>query len=278
MAAVLGNASGQGTGLSGRICSPLNAPETELLEAIGVSPEGCRVLLRRPLTVALGRRAYMPGLAAGLLTYAVSYRHGGASLLAAAIAAVAITVSLAVHELGHLLLGRYAKGVTPRMIVLRGSGGISVIEGRYANARAAAIFAAGGPLASALATVALVLAALQLPAPYATALMLPAVLNGLMLAVNLLPVAPMDGYMLFRAAVWAGLGNREEAERRAMNWSRWLLGWAALSSLVVLIRNPPDGLVALFLVGAFALQHHAAASRRPSPLPAQHRFEGDPRP
>lgn len=277
MAAVLGIASWRWGRLSGRLSSPLNATEGALLEAIGISPEKYRVVLRRRLTVAFGRRAYMPGLVAALLTYAISYRHGGASVLAAAIAAAAITGSLAAHELGHLLLGRYAKGVTPRMIVLRASGGMSVIEGRYANARGAAIFAAGGPLASALVTVAFVLTGLQLPAPYATALMLSALLNGLMLVVNLLPVAPMDGYMLFRAAVWAGLGNREEAERRAMNWSRWLLGCAALFSLVVLARNPAEGLVALFLVGSFALQHHAAASRRPSRVTAHRRTERDPR-
>ena len=247
-----------------RISSPLNANETALLEAIGVSPKGYRVLLRRPLTIALGRRAYLPGVAVALLTFAVSYKNGDPSVLAAAIAAVVMTLSLVAHEGGHLLLGRHAKGVTPRMIVLRSTGGVSVIEGRYDTARGAALFAAGGPLATGIFAAALVLAGLQLSAPLRTALLLPAVLNALLLGANLLPLAPMDGYMLFRSAVWAEVGSRAEAERRAMQWSRALLGWAMCCSLVVLDRNPMYGLLALFLVSTFALQHHAAA-RRPVP-------------
>ena len=261
-----------------RISSPLNARETALLEAIGIRPNGYRVLLRRPLTVALGRRAYLPGVVVALLTLAVSYRHGDPSVPAAAIAAVVITLSLAAHEGGHLLLGRHAKGVTPRMIVLRSTGGVSVLEGRYDTARGAALFAAGGPLATAIFTTVLVLGGLQLSGPLRTALLLPAVLNALLLGANLLPLAPMDGYMLFRSAVWAEVGSRAEAERRAMDWSRALLGWAACCSLVVLDRNTGYGLLALFLVGTFALQHHAAASRRPpSALPAHRPPRGLPR-
>jgi Zn-dependent protease len=158
------------------------------------------------------------------------------------------------------------------MIVLRSTGGMSVVEGRYETARGAALFAAGGPLASATVTVALVVAGLQLPAPFGMALILPAFLNALVLGVNLLPLAPMDGYMLFRAAVWAKVGSREEADRCAMGWSRALLGWAAFCSLVVLARNPVYGLLALFLVGTFALQHHAVASSAAhSGLPAHRR-------
>ena len=48
----------------------------------------------------------------------------------------------------------------------------------------------------------------------------PAALNTLVLLVNLLPVAPSDGYALFRSALWAETGSRAEAERRAIAWSR----------------------------------------------------------
>ena len=264
--------------MSHRISTPLNAIESALLEAIGMSAKGCRVLVRRPLTVALGRRAYLPGVVVALLTFAASYRHGGAALLAAVIAALVITVSLAAHEGGHLLLGRYAKGVTPRMIVLRSTGGVAVVEGRYESARGAALFAAGGPLATAIVTGALVVAGLQLPAPFDTAFLVPAVLNAFMLVANLLPLAPMDGYMLFRSALWAEVGNRAEAERRAMNWSRALIGWAVAWALVVLDHNRLYGLLGLFLVATFGLQHHAAASRAaPSRVRADRRAKGAPR-
>jgi Zn-dependent protease len=269
---------GTGLGLTHRISSPLSAAEATLLEAIGMSAKGCRVLVRRPLTVALGRHAYLPGAVVALLTFAISYGHGGAAVLAAAIAALVMTLSLAAHEGGHVLLGRHAEGVTPRMIDLGSTGGVSVVEGRYENARGAALFAAGGPLATAIVTGALVVGGLQLPGPFGAALILSAVLNGLLLGAYLLPVAPTDGYLLVRSAVWAEVGSRAEAERRALGWSRALLGWAVFCSLVVLDRNPIDGLLALFLVGTFALQHHAVASRSgPSGVRAERRSPGLPR-
>jgi Zn-dependent protease len=261
-----------------RLSSPLNARETALLEAIGTTPKGYRVLLRRPLTVALGRGAYLPGLVAGLFTIAVSYRHGEASVLAAAVAAGVMTLSLVAHEGGHLLAGRRAKGVTPRMIILRSTGGVSVIEGRLESARGAALFAAGGPLATAVVTLGLVVGGLELPAPFGAALFLPALLNGLLLVANLLPLAPMDGYLLFRSALWAEVGSRAEAERRALGWSRAVLGWAVFCSLVILGRDPLDGLLCLFLVGTFAVQHHAASHRVPSRVPARRRSSRGPRP
>ena len=124
--------------------------------------------------------------------FALSYRHGlWFGLIAAAVAGVAQMVSLAAHEAGHLLSSRGARGVSPRMLVMRSSGGVAIVEGRFMEPRGAAAFAAGGPIATVVFTIVLVLAAVLVsPSSVSIGLLVAAFLNTLILAVNLLPVAP----------------------------------------------------------------------------------------
>jgi Zn-dependent protease len=244
----------------------MNEKETELVAAAGFGP--ARVLTRRPLTVAVARRSYVPALIGGLFAFAIVIHDGPLdALLAAAIAGAALTLSLFVHECGHLALARRANGVTPRALLMRSTGGVSILEGRYTDARGAALFASGGPLATIAITVAYFVAGLLVPAgPVEIGFFLPAAMNVLLLAINLLPVAPMDGYMLFRAAIWASVGNRAEAERRAMRLSRYVLVCGLELSLLVLYADLQRGMMALVVVATLALQHHAVA-RQHSPIP-----------
>jgi Zn-dependent protease len=242
-----------------RLNGELTGDELALLEAIGM-PGRHRVLLRRPVTIAFARRAWLPGLLASVLAYGLA-GNPGAELASALIAAPLFVAALVAHELGHLALGRFAGGITPRMIVMRPAGGVAVVEGRYEDPRGAALFAIGGPFATALATMLLLLGALLAPAPLRAGLLVPAALNAALLVVNLLPFAPMDGYLLFRSAVWAGLGNRAEAERRAIDWSRAALVWGMFLTLVALERNSRYGLLALVFVATFTLQHHTTVRR-----------------
>jgi Zn-dependent protease len=244
-----------------RLSSPMNATETQFVEAIGMKPS--RVLIRRPLTVAFERHFYLPGLLAATLTFVISSRHGflGAAA-AAAIAGVVFTLSLVAHEFGHLVLGRRARGITPRILLMRSAGGVAIVEGRYADARGAALFAAGGPLATLAVALGLVAGGLMLPVgPFATSLILPAALNLILLAVNLLPVAPTDGYLLIRSAFWASGDSRNDAERRAIRWSRRMLVFGFFISLLMLWGDPQLGMVALAVCASFVVQHRAAARR-----------------
>ncbi|HEY4348168.1 MAG TPA: hypothetical protein VGM80_11310 [Gaiellaceae bacterium] len=244
-----------------RFSTPLNESETALLDSIGLSTSA-RVVLRRRWTVALDRGAYASTLVAGLMTFAASARHGlGFAAISAVIGGLVLSLSLVAHEAGHLLLGRRAKGITPRILLIRSLGGVSIVEGHCEDPRGAALFAAGGPLASLLVSITLLTVGLMLPTQFATALILPGVLTLVLLGMNLLPMAPMDGYLLFRSAVWAELGSRAEAERRAIDWSRAALGWAGFVSLTLCARSSLYGILALFLVGSFMLQHHAVARR-----------------
>jgi Zn-dependent protease len=242
----------------------MNAQETRLVESIGMQPG--RVLTRRPLTIALGRRWYLSGVFCSLLAFAITVRHGlFEAFVTAAVAGLAFTVALAAHECGHLLFARRVRGVTPRILLMRSTGGVSIVEGRYEDARGAALFAAGGPIASLVVSVAYTVAGLLLPAPFSTALVLPAVLNLCLLGMNLLPLAPMDGYMLFRSWLWANLGNREEAERRALVWSLSLLVYGLALSLLLLQEDTITGLASLAVLATFGLQHRLAARRFRSP-------------
>ena len=240
-----------------------------LLEAT-VGLERYRVVARRPLTVAIGPRAYVPGLCSAGIAFVFAYSQGPVDAVATAfLAGLALLVSLAVHEAGHLLFGMGARGIEPRMLVMRSSGGVSIVQGRFADARSAAVFAAGGPLASLLLTIAFLSAGVLIRfGPLRDALLLTAGLNVLFLLVNLLPVAPMDGFALFRSAVWAEVGNRAEAERRALTWSRVVLFSGLTISLLLMTSDRINGVAALCLLATLTAQHHAAV-RRVVPVPAE---------
>jgi Zn-dependent protease len=249
----------------------LTEADIELLEAT-VGLERYRVIARRPLTIAIGPRFYVPGLCSAAIAFAFSYHEGALTAAATAfLAGFALLVSLAVHEAGHLMFGMGARGIQPRMLVMRSSGGVSIVQGRFADARSAAVFAAGGPVASMLLTIAFVAAGLLIPiGPVHDALLLTAALNILLLLVNLLPIAPMDGFALFRSAVWAEVGNRAEAERRAITWSRVVLFSGLSISLILMTSDRITGAAALFLLATLTAQHRAAA-RRVLPAPAEDR-------
>jgi Zn-dependent protease len=240
----------------------LSKNERELLAAtVGIGRY--RVVTRWPFTVAFGPRAWLPGAAGAFMAFVVLDRQGVIpALVGAAIAGVALLLSIAAHEVGHLVASQGVLGVSPRMLLMRSSGGVSIVEGRFAEPRGAARFAAGGPIASLIFTAALVAAGLLVPAGLlGVGLLVPAILNGAMVGVNLLPVAPTDGYALFRSAVWEKVGSRAEAERRAIAWSRVVIAVGLSLSLLVFETNKLYGVLAIVMLISFTAQHHIVARR-----------------
>ncbi len=242
--------------------SSLSAKEQMLL-ADTVGAGEYRVVTRWPLTVAFGPHAWLPAFGGAVCGFAFSYRHGlWFGLTAALVAGGAQMVSLAAHEAGHLLSSRSAHGVRPRMLLMRSSGGVAIIEGRFTEPRGAAAFAAGGPIATIVITIVLALAAVLVsPSSVSIGLLVAAFLNMLILAVNLLPVAPTDGYALFRSAVWAETGSRAEAERRALEWSRVVLASGLLVALLILAADKLFGVLAVVMLITLTAQHHVVARR-----------------
>ena len=245
-----------------RIWARPNAAESEFLATVGVKAH-CHVLTRRPLTVAFARWFWVPALLFSFLVGERWYPFGAYSAFAAAaVCACALLFGPIVHEGGHLLFARKVKGVTPRMLLVRSVGGVAIVEGRYEDARGAALFAAGGLLGTLAYVVALVTLGSLVPGgAFKMALLLPAVVNAGLLVVNLVPVAPSDGYLIFRAGLWAGLGSRADAEQRAIRWSRGILVYCLLGALVVLSLDEKSGLLALLVVATLLASHRVAASR-----------------
>jgi Zn-dependent protease len=240
----------------------LDASEVRLLEAT-VGPGRYRVLTRWPLTIALGPRASAPALFTAVAVFLAALRHGlVTATAAAAIAGVSLAFAVAAHEAGHLILGRHVRGLVPRILLLRMGGGAAIVEGRFSDPRGAALFAAAGPAVS-LALTAVYVAAAAL-APWnavRVGFFVPAIASAVMLGVNLLPVAPTDGYALFRAALWAETGSRPEAELRAIAWSRVILATGIAISLELAATNHFAAFVALASVAMLTIQHHAVVRR-----------------
>ena len=232
--------------------------DARLLEAT-VGAGHYRVLTTRPVTIALGRGAFAPGLIVALMGLGIEARDGLiAATVTAAVAAATLILALAAHEAGHLLFGRHVRGLVPRILLLRGSGGASIVEGRFQDPRGAALFAAGGPAASLALTVAYVVAAAIVPYhPVAVGLALTALLNLALLVLNLLPIAPTDGYALFRSLLWAEIGSRDEAERRAVAWSRAVLAFGIAGALALTATHHLAAFGALVALTALTAQHHA---------------------
>ena len=97
--------------------------------------------------------------------------------------------------------------------------------------------------------------------PFATALLVPAVLATVLALINLLPVAPMDGWLLLRSAEWARHGSRAEAERRALQWSRCLLVYAMLAASLIVFTDRIAGMIATMVCACFVIQHHKLVTR-----------------
>ena len=145
---------------------------------------------------------------------------------------------------------------------MRSSGGVSIVEGRFAEPRGAARFAAGGPIASLIFTAALVAAGLLVPAGVlGVGLLVPAILNGAMLGVNLYS---RRADRRLRALPLRGLGEGGEPGRgrpsRDRLESRRDRCRASLS-LLVFETNKLYGLLAIVMLISFTAQHHIVARR-----------------
>jgi Zn-dependent protease len=232
--------------------------ERELVASIGMSE--APVVWHWPFPLAATRGAGWLAGATFLVTMLAELKHGLLLALAGGVtAALALTGSLVVHEYGHLILAGKARGVTPRLVLLRGFGGVAICEGSYADARGAARFAVGGPLGTLAALVATAGPAFLLGGPIAQVLRFVVLLNALVLAANLLPLAPMDGYMLLRSWLWARAGERAVGERQAMHVSRALLALAGLAAVLVLWQDRYLGVMVAFCIAGFVAQHQLAA-------------------
>jgi Zn-dependent protease len=121
-----------------------------------------------------------------------------------------LVASVAVHELGHVVVVRQL-GLTVNQVTLTAFGGLTEYEGVPPSPSAEGLIASAGPLASALLAAALLAVRLAVGGDDLDGV--PSVLtfgvatNVVITVVNLLPLPTLDGGKL-TASVWKALTNR----------------------------------------------------------------------
>lgn len=227
-------------------------------ESPGAAPSGWRALLSIPLRI---HPSWL--LLAGLLSasFAVIYTRGETPVGAAAavglgvLAALCLLASVIVHELAHAWAA-LRSGLAVSGINLKVFGGRTELAAEPERPGTEFRIAAAGPLAT-LAMGAVFLAAgwpgaTPLPPEAARVALHAALMNGLLLAVNLIPAIPFDGGRLLRAALWATWGKPAAATRAAAATGRSFgLLLVALGILAFLAGGSGAGGPAQFVLGAW---------------------------
>jgi Zn-dependent protease len=167
--------------------------------------------------------------------------------------------SLLLHELGHALVAR-REGIPTREITLWMLGGVAQSDAPFETPGIEARVALAGPAVSAGLGTALVAAGLVAGLPPALAAVLEWLgwTNLLLLAFNLLPVLPLDGGRVLRAALWRVRHSQLRATRDAARVAQVLS--AALIGLGLLGFLSGGGFSALWLafVGVFLMSAGSA--------------------
>ena len=158
--------------------------------------------------------------------FAVLYFRGVPGISAAGAAALGVVTSVLllasvlVHELAHAAAAARS-GLKVSGITLRVFGGATELEGHPRDAAAELRIALAGPFATLVLFVSFLAAGriFAAPAPVLAVTNNLALINGLLLAFNLIPAVPLDGGRILRAVLWA-VWDRPLAATRAVAATR----------------------------------------------------------
>jgi Zn-dependent protease/predicted transcriptional regulator len=175
--------------------------------------------------------------------------------LTGAVIALAFLASVLVHELGHATVAR-RRGLDTGPITLYFFGGSASYEIDPARPSDEAAVALAGPAISLVVAIALGAAGIglqlvdgEVALAIAIVLLLLAVLNLILGAVNLIPAFPLDGGRLVHAAVWGKTGDERRGARATAAAGR-LIGWTLVGSgLVIVLNDDPVNGVMLGIAG-----------------------------
>jgi Zn-dependent protease len=186
---------------------------------------------------------------------------------AAAIGGVGGTISLLVHEFGHVGAARRAVGIRANRVSLIWLGAATRFEGDYASGRDQAKVALGGPTMSVAFALSLTAGFIDLPVPlrFKELLLLLILLNLAIAALNLIPAHPLDGHKVVVGLLWSATGCAKKA-RRIMR--RVGLAWVALelvAAALLLVEKPFLGVTVITLAASFFAQKQLVR-RRPKQL------------
>jgi Zn-dependent protease len=221
--------------------------------------------MQRSVRLTLERSSVVPVLALGAVFGLMGSRAGVEPLVAGSAGALGGSLSLLVHELGHVRAIRRTSSARPFAISLTWLGACTRVAGRYETGWEQARVALAGPAASFTLAVALTAwtAALPLPRSGRVLVLLLAAFNAALGVLNLAPVSPLDGYKLLVGLVWLIRGSEAKARRVV---DRVVAGWAALELVgagVLAIEKPVLGLaVAALAAGMLGQKKLLARVRR----------------
>ncbi|HEX5757716.1 MAG TPA: site-2 protease family protein [Thermoanaerobaculia bacterium] len=177
--------------------------------------------------------------------------------------ALGLFASVLLHELGHAVTAQRL-GVRMRGITLFLFGGVAEMADEPPTPRVEFLVAIAGPVVSvalALAGAAAAMVARLAGAPAAVVALLAylGLLNGVLVAFNLIPAFPLDGGRVLRSALWAWKGSLRQATRIAAGvgsaFGLALLAWG----LWRVVRGDVFGGIWSSLIGLF-LRHAARMS------------------
>jgi len=182
----------------------------------------------------------------------------GAYVAMGVVAALALFVSLAAHELGHALVAR-REGMTIQGITLWLLGGVARFGGRFPSAPAELRIALAGPLVSLAIGGAMLALALALPLGSAVdgVVFWLGYVNLVLAVFNMLPALPLDGGRVLRASLWLRGGDLGDATRAAVSVAR-TLGRGMIGGGIVLLLVGFLGGAWIALIGWFVLQGAAS--------------------
>jgi Zn-dependent protease/CBS domain-containing protein len=199
------------------------------------------------ITWSLATRAFptmVPGLAPP-----VAWAMGAAG-------AIGLFASVLLHELGHAVTA-LRLGVGMRGITLFFFGGVAEMVDEPPTPRVEFLIAVAGPAVSvALSVLAfgagLVAGGLGWPAPLAAVLTYLGLINGVLVAFNMIPAFPLDGGRVLRSILWHWKGSLRQATRISSTigggFGLVLIGWGVYR---VLAHGDLFGGLWSFLIGLF---------------------------
>jgi Zn-dependent protease len=209
------------------------------------------VLFRRSVPVIFGRGALVPILAFGLLFAGFGARVGLPIVAAGAFGALGGTASLIAHELGHVRAAGRLRGLRPVSVSLIWLGAATRFEGAYASGKDQARVAIAGP-ATSFGLALLISPVLFAPIPEEARglLLMLALLNISIGALNLIPANPLDGYKLIVGLVWSIMGTEASARKLIR---RVVSAWIAVELVgtsFLLVTRPVLGSAVLLMAAS----------------------------
>jgi len=182
------------------------------------------------------------------------------------ISALALFMSVLLHELGHSLVAR-RQGIPVRSISLFLLGGIATLERESSTPIGALQIAIAGPIVNfflflSFAGLALLTNTLALPVSMGVILQNFAQFNLVLSLFNLIPSLPLDGGQVLKALVWKTTGDRLCGMRWAVQSGRLLGSFAISVGILGGITLPGLGAgLWMILIGWFILQNATAYDR-----------------